>query len=390
MDFIHQELSSIKQKGLYRSLRLIAGQQDATVQLNGREVLMLCSNNYLGLANHPQLIAAAKAALDEAGLGSGASRLISGNMEYHEALEKRIARFKVTEKALVFNSGYHANLGVIQALMGKGDTVFSDELNHASIIDGCRLSGAQIKVYRHKDVEHLWTLLEEDDGRRKLVVTDGVFSMDGDIAPLPAIVEVARYGGALVMVDEAHATGVLGAKGRGTVEHFGLTEGVDIQMGTLGKALGVFGAYIAGKSELIDYLINRARSFIFTTAMPPAFCAAAMAAIDLVEHQPSIREKLWANTRFLKSGLDNLGFDTFVSETPIIPIIIGPADLTMECGHRLLERGIFVQGIRPPTVPEGTCRLRATVMATHTEEQLRNVLEAFEKVGRELGVIKTV
>lgn len=387
MKFISQELESIKEKGLYRSLRLIEGKQDAVVRLNGQRVIMLCSNNYLGLANHPRLIAAAKRALEQAGLGSGASRLISGNMEYHEKLEQKIACFKGTEKALVFNSGYHANLGVIQALAGKEDTVFSDELNHASIIDGCRLSGAQIKVYGHKDINHLQTLLKEDAGRRKLVITDGVFSMDGDIAPLPRIVEAAQEAGALVMVDEAHATGILGPYGRGTVELFGLGEKVDIQMGTLGKALGVFGAYIAGKRELIDYLINRARSFIFTTAMPPALCAAALAALELVETQSQLRETLWENTRFLKSGLEAMGFDTMGSETPIIPINVGPAERTMEFCRRLLADGIYVQGIRPPTVPEGTCRLRATVMATHTPQQLNHVLKAFRKVGKELQVI---
>jgi glycine C-acetyltransferase len=387
MKFISQELESIKEKGLYRSLRLIEGKQDAVVRLNGQRVIMLCSNNYLGLANHPRLIAAAKRALEQAGLGSGASRLISGNMEYHEKLEQKIAHFKGTEKALVFNSGYHANLGVIQALAGKEDTVFSDELNHASIIDGCRLSGARIKVYGHKDINHLQILLKEDAGRRKLVITDGVFSMDGDIAPLPRIVEAAQEAGALVMVDEAHATGILGPYGRGTVELFGLGEKVDIQMGTLGKALGVFGAYIAGKRELIDYLINRARSFIFTTAMPPALCAAALAALELVETQSQLRETLWENTRFLKSGLEAMGFDTMGSETPIIPINVGPAERTMEFCRRLLADGIYVQGIRPPTVPEGTCRLRATVMATHTPQQLNHVLKAFRKVGKELQVI---
>ncbi len=387
MQLIRQELEAIKENGLYRSLRLVEGSQDATVRLNGREVIMLCSNNYLGLANHPRLVAAAHEALEQVGLGSGASRLISGNMEYHEELEQKIAHFKDTEAALVFNSGYHANLGVIQALAGKEDTVFSDELNHASIIDGCRLSGAYIKVYRHKDVAHLETLLKEDSGRRKLIVTDGVFSMDGDIAPLPQIVEVARKWGAMVMVDEAHATGVLGPYGRGVVELFGLAGKVDIQMGTLGKALGVFGAYIAGKKELIDYLINRARSFIFTTSMPPALCAAAVAALELVETEPQRREQLWANTRFLKSGLDPLGFDTYITETPIIPIMIGSPLLTMEFCYRLLRAGIYVQGIRPPTVPPKTCRLRATLMATHSREQLNYVLENFEKVGKELEII---
>ncbi|MBI4745896.1 MAG: 8-amino-7-oxononanoate synthase [Deltaproteobacteria bacterium] len=398
-DFLTEELENLKASGLYRTLRSREGAQGPRVRIDGKEVVLLCSNNYLGLADHPRLKEAAMKAIERHGVGSGASRLVSGNMGLHQELEERIARFKGTEAALVFNSGYTANVSVIPALVGRGDTVFSDKLNHASIIDGCVLSRAEFKRYPHKDMDALERLLSGDSpdsttslcfvrksgtvpaGSRRLIVTDSVFSMDGDIAPLPEIVELAQRHGAMLMVDDAHATGVLGSTGKGSLEHFGLKSDDDIiQMGTLGKALGTFGAYIAGSRELIAYLINRARGFIFSTSLPPSVLASSIAAIDLVEDEPSLREALWEKTWYLKKGLDSLGFDTMGSETPIIPVFVGDAGKTMEFSRRLFEEGIFVSGIRPPSVQEGKCRLRATVMATHTNNDLDMALDAFLKV----------
>ncbi|MCL5737015.1 MAG: 8-amino-7-oxononanoate synthase [Actinobacteria bacterium] len=385
---LEADLDHLAQVGLYRSCRVVQSDQSARVILEGREVIMLSSNNYLGLATHPRLRAAAVEAAERYGAGSGGSRLISGSMELHEQLEQAIARFKDSEAAIVFNSGYQANVGVISTLAGKGDIVFSDELNHASIIDGCRLSRAQVCVYPHRDVGALSKLLAENaDAGRKLIVTDGVFSMDGDIAPLPDIVAAARRHGAMVMVDDAHATGVLGPNGRGTVGAFGLEDEVDIQMGTLSKALGGFGAFVAGRQILRDYLINRCRSFIFSTSLPPSVIASALAALEIVDQEPWRRERALSNAAWLAKGLNELGFDTLGTTTQIIPVVVGQADMAVRMSQMLLDRGVFAQGVRPPTVPEGKSRLRATVMATHTGEDLAQVLHAFAEVGRILGVV---
>lgn len=396
MNFISEEIDNLKASGLYRTLRTIEGAQGPRVKIDGEEAILLCSNNYLGLADHPRLKEAAVRAIEKYGVGSGASRLVSGTMGLHLGLEERIARFKGTEAALVFNSGYAANVSIIPALVGRGDIVFSDKLNHASIMDGCVLSRAEFKRYPHKDMAELERLLAAasqqsavgSDVSRKLIVTDSVFSMDGDIAPLPEIIELAQRYGAMVMVDDAHATGVLGNTGKGGLEHFNLKcEENIIQMGTLGKALGTFGAYIAGSRELIDYLINKARGFIFSTSLPPSVLASTMAAIDLVEDEPYLRQALWEKTWYLKKGFDSMGYDTMGSETPIIPVFVGDAGKTMEFSRRLMDEGIFVSGIRPPTVPEGRSRLRTTVMATHTNNDLDRAIEAFSKVGRELCLI---
>ena len=384
-DFIEEELARFKQQGLYRKLRRVEGEQGPTLILDGREVLNLSSNNYLGLANHPALREAAKEAMDRYGCGSGASRLISGNMTLHMELENKIAALKGTEAALVFNSGYQANIGIISLLAGKGDLILSDALNHASIIDGCRLSRARIMVYAHCDLGQLEGGLKKAPQKaRKLIVTETLFSMDGDEAPLAGIVELAERYGAMVMVDEAHATGVFGPNGAGIVAKLGLGERVPVQMGTLGKALGSFGAYVAGSQALRELLINRCRSFIFTTSLPPAVMAMAIAAIDLSIKEPQRRLALWHNCRALREGLRKLDFSLGRSEGQILPLIIGDAKKCMAFSERLLEKGIFAQGIRPPSVPEGTSRLRITLMATHTHEHLHRALQAFEEVRGEM------
>ena len=378
-DFIEQKLEEIRSRNLYRQLKVVDGEQEATVRLNGREVLNLSSNNYLGLANHPALKQAAGEALDRWGCGSGASRLISGNMTAHEELEQRIAHFKGTEAALVFNSGYQANVGIIATLMERDDVVLSDALNHASIIDGCRLSRAAVSVYRHCDMEHLESLLKDAPARaRKLIATESIFSMDGDIAPLGELVELAERHGAMVMVDEAHATGVRGPNGAGVVAEMGLGDRVLVQMGTLGKALGAFGAYVAGSARLKELLINRARSFIFTTSLPPVVMAMAGAAVELVEREPERQCALQRNTARLRDGLQRIGYEV-AGSTQIIPVIVGDEQPCMELAARLLESGFYVQGIRPPTVPPGTSRLRVTTMATHTPKQMEQALAAFEQ-----------
>lgn len=378
---LKSDLDKIRSQGLWRSLRRVDTPTGAEYVLEGRRVIGLCSNDYLGLANEPRVVAGAREAVERYGAGSGASRLISGNLAIHEELEARLAKFKRTQAALLFNSGYHANLGVIAALMGPGDVIYSDELNHASIIDGCRLSRAQVRVYRHADMQHLSDLLAADEtvkGRR-LIVTDTVFSMDGDMAPLPDIVAIARRYGAEVMVDEAHATGVIGKGGRGAVEHFGLTGQIFVQMGTLGKALGSFGAFVAGTRALIDTLINRSRTFIFTTALPPAACGAALAALDIVEKEPARQARLWSLTAAYRSALREAGFKV-PGDTPIVPLIVGAAEPTLAASQQLFERGFHVQAIRPPTVPEGTSRLRTAVTAAHTQEQLQAAARAIVEV----------
>ena len=376
-DFIQERLEEIRSRNLYRQLKRVDGEQDATVVLNGREVLNLSSNNYLGLANHPALKEAAREALDRWGCGSGASRLISGNMTAHEELEERIARFKGTEAALVFNSGYQANVGIIATLAEQDDVVLSDQLNHASVIDGCRLSRAAVAVYRHCDMDHLESLLKDAPAAaRKLIVTESVFSMDGDVAPLGEMVELAERHGAMVMVDEAHATGVRGPNGAGVVAELGLGDRVLVQMGTLGKALGAFGAYVAGSASLRELLINRARSFIFTTSLPPVVMAMAAAAIDLVEKEPERQCALRRNTERLRDGLQRIGY-TVAGSTQIIPVMVGEEQPCMDLAARLLESGFYVQGIRPPTVPPRTSRLRVTTMATHTTKQMEQAVNAF-------------
>ncbi len=393
MNLFTKELEGLKNKGLYRSLCTIGGAQGPKVRIEGREVILLCSNDYLGLANHPKVKAAAIKAIERYGFGAGASRLVSGTMIPHAELEGRIAAFKGAASALLFNSGYVANAGIIPALTGRGDIIYSDKLNHASIVDGCLLSRAALKRYKHSDLNDLERLLKEssqlEDGReRKLIVTDGVFSMDGDIAPLKEIIFLSKKYNAMVMVDDAHGTGVLGKNGKGTAEQLSVSaEAITVQMGTLGKALGTYGAYVAGSRELIDYLINKVRPFIYSTALPPNVAAAAIAAIDIVEEQPELRTALNGNAQFLRNGLSDLGFDTMGSETQIIPVLVGDSGKAIEMMDNLLEEGVFAQAIRPPTVPEGTARIRVTVMANHTLEDLNRALAAFKKVGTMAGVI---
>jgi glycine C-acetyltransferase len=390
MKTFHEELEALSRDGLFRRMRLVHGEQSHSITMDGREVLLFCSNNYLGLANHPALKKAAIEGVERYGVGSGAARLVSGNMELHEALEARIAAFKGTEAALLFNSGYAANTGIIPALVGKGDAIFSDRLNHASIVDGTLLSRAKLFRYPHNDMLALRRLLEEADvSGRRLIVTDGVFSMDGDLAPLRELVALKEEFGALLMVDDAHGTGVLGETGRGSAELCGVMESIDIHMGTLGKALGSFGAYAAASREIIDFLINRARSFIFSTSLPPAVLAASLAAIDLIDSPEgaALRAKLARNARLFGKTLREAGYDTMGTATQIVPIFVGEALLTMEFSRLLLEEGVFVQGIRPPTVPVGSCRLRCSVMATHTESDLEQAVAAIAAIGKKLGVI---
>ena len=387
-DVLTARLAQVRENGLYRALRPVDGAQDTVVSLNGNDVLLFSSNNYLGLANHPVLKRAASQAIERFGCGSGASRLISGSMAVHHELEARLAALKKTEAALVFPTGYHANVGVLSALMGPGDTILSDSLNHASIIDGCRLSRAEVRVYPHGDTRALDALLAAcPPSGQRLIVTDTVFSMDGDLAPLAELVELARRYDAWLMVDEAHATGVFGPHGGGLVEEMGLVDHVDIHMGTLGKALGGIGAYVAGSRALIDWLVNRARSFVYTTGMSPASAASALAALDIVEREPERRQMLWENTRFLSDGLRGLGYRLGESRSQILPIVVGDARQTMSLAEAVLRRGVFAHGIRPPTVPEGTSRIRVTPMATHTRAQLERTLDAFAAAGKEVGVL---
>ncbi len=377
--FFDDALARREAAGLRRHLRWVAGEQDRWVEVDGRRALSLCSNNYLGLANHPALREAAAQALDAYGVGAGASRLVSGSMHAHRDLEASLAELKGSEAALVFTSGYHANIGTIASLVGPGDDVFSDQLNHASLIDGCRLSRARIHVYPHNDVERLEALLAASAGRRKLIVTDSVFSMDGDEAPLPAICDLADRFGAMTLVDEAHATGVVGPGGSGVVGRDRLGDRVTVQMGTLGKALGCFGAFVVGRHSVIEYLINEARSFVFTTALPPMIVAAARAAVALAREDDARRARLAANAARLHQGLGELGYDV-PHCSHILPIIVGDPDQTMAMCEDLLERGVFAQGIRPPTVPAGTSRLRVTLMATHTDDDIAHALRAFAAV----------
>jgi 8-amino-7-oxononanoate synthase len=389
LGFLREHLDSLQKQDLYRSLRTVESAQDAWVILEGRKVLNLCSNNYLGLASHPEVKKAAAQAVEEWGCGAGASRLICGTLSPHRELERRLAVFKGTEAALLYTSGYTANLGIIPTIIGNGDVVFSDALNHASIIDGCRISGAKVIVFPHNDLNALEARLRRTAGKpgRKLIVVDSVFSMDGDFAPLPELADLAGKYGCLLMVDEAHATGVLGPGGKGMVARFGLQKSVTVTMGTLSKALGSLGGFAAGSREIIDYLINRSRSFIYTTAPPPGVVAAAGAALTLLEREPSLPRKVQANARYLRERLKKSGFDTGSSQTQIIPVVVADAARTIEMSRLLLAEGVLVTAVRPPTVPEGTCRIRTTVMATHTADDLDFALGAFEKAGKTLGLI---
>jgi glycine C-acetyltransferase len=379
--FIQNELQALTSASLFRRLRSVATDQGPTLVIDGRQVLNFSSNNYLGLANHVSLREAAIAAIERYGCGSGASRLISGNMTLHEELETKIAQLKGTETALVFNSGFQANTGVIPTLVGDGDVVFSDALNHASIIDGCRLSRANIVVYRHLDLDQLEHGLKQAPGSsRKLILTESLFSMDGDEAPLREIVELSERYDAMTMVDEAHATGVYEPDGAGLVSRLGLGDRVLVQMGTLGKALGGFGAFIAGSTALRELMINRCRSFIFTTSLPPVVMAMGIAAIDLIKREPQRRRALGYNCARIRDGLARLGYRLGDSRSQILPLMIGDATACMRVSARLFDRGVYAQGIRPPTVPQGTSRLRITLMATHTFDQIDRALEVFASV----------
>lgn len=387
---IRQELQQIRDRGLYRSTRTIHGMQGSHVEMNGRDVLMLCSNNYLGLADSPALIQASIEATGRYGTSSGASRLVSGTMALHELLESEVASFKRTESALIFNSGYAANTGIIAALVGRGDVIFSDRLNHASIIDGALLSSARIVRYPHNDATALEALLKNHRGTgRALIVTDAVFSMDGDIAPLQQLVDLKKAHNALLFVDDAHGSGVLGQDGRGTAELSGVSGDVDVLMGTFGKALGSFGAYAAVSSELRELLVNRARSFIFSTSLPPAVLGASLAALKIVRSAEGngLRDNLTSNADLFRSLLTEAGFKLPEGRTQIIPLVTGQADTTMRFSEMLLDEGIFAQGIRPPTVPAGSCRLRCTVMATHTHQDLERAVERITCIGKRLGVV---
>jgi 8-amino-7-oxononanoate synthase len=387
MSEIEQRLEELERLGLSRRLRLISGPQGPTVTLEGKPVLLLCSNNYLGLADHPRVREAAAEGAMRWGVGAGASRLVSGTMTLHGRLEERLAEFKGSESCLLFGSGYLANLGVIGALAGRGGTVYSDELNHASIVDGCRLSRAQIVVYRHRDVEHLqWSLRRTEAGGERVIVTDSVFSMDGDIAPLAAIAELAQAYRARTIVDEAHAIGNLGPGGRGAVAEAGLEGEIDVVIGTLGKALGSYGAYACASEELVQYLINSARSLIFSTAPPPPAIAGALAAIDLLQERPHRVARLRSNARALRQALAAEGFPVADTEMQIVPLIVGEEHAAMRLCEDAIERGVFAQAIRPPTVPAGTSRLRLTAMASHIPAELQAAARVLGKAARRQGL----
>jgi glycine C-acetyltransferase len=387
LSFLTAELDSLKQQGLFRRLRILEGEQKATATIDHRQVVNLSSNNYLGLTTHPRLRDAARDALDRLGVGSGSVRTIAGTMAIHMELEQRLAAFKNTEAVVVFQSGFAANAGTVAAVLSKDDVVVSDELNHASIIDGCRLSRAAIKVFPHKDVDAARKVLKDlPAAQRTLLITDGVFSMDGDLGALPGLCALAEEFGCIMMVDDAHASGVFGKNGRGTIDHFDMHRRVDIQVGTLSKAIGALGGYVAGSRALIEFLYHRARPFLFSTSHPPAVAAACVAAIDVLEQEPQIIDRLWENTRFFKSGLQALGFNTGLSESPITPVIAGEGALAMKLSDRLFEEGVFAQGIAFPTVARDKARVRTIVTATHTRDELQFALDVFAKVGRELGL----
>ncbi|MEC3886007.1 glycine C-acetyltransferase [Halobacillus sp. HZG1] len=387
-EYLQKELNEMQEEGTFRTLIPLESAQGSKVTIKGKEVIQLSSNNYLGLTSHPRMKEAAEKANEEYGVGTGSVRTIAGTLKMHEDFEEKLAKFKHTEAALVFQSGFTTNQGVLSSILGKEDVVISDELNHASIIDGIRLTKADRKIYKHVDMESLESALKESgDYRTRLVVTDGVFSMDGNIAPLPKIVELAEKYDALVMVDDAHASGVLGDNGRGTVNHFNLDGRVHIQVGTLSKAIGVLGGYVASTKTLRDYLIHKGRPFLFSTSHPPAVTAANDAAIDVLLEEPELIEKLWDNTKFFKDGLNALGFDTGISETPVTPVMVGDDALTHKFSDELFAEGVFAQGIVFPTVQRGKGRVRTIVTAEHSKEELQEALDAFEKVGKKLGIL---
>ena len=386
-------LDDLKARGTYFKLRVLDDEQGPVCHYDGREVINLASNNYLGLCDHPKLREAAIAATKKYGVGSGAVRTIAGTMKVHIELEEKIAAFKGVEACVVFQSGFTANAGTVSSILGKGDFILSDELNHASIIDGARLSGAKIKVFRHKDVAHCEELLKEveNESGRKLVITDGVFSMDGDIGPVAGLCDLCDKYGAIMMVDDAHASGVLGRNGRGSVDHFGCTSRVDVQVGTLSKAIGSLGGYVCGSRDLIDYLYHRARPFLFSTSHPPGVAASCMAAFDLLESEPERIERLWTNTKYFQQQLANAGFNiggvtTPASETPITPIIIGDGRATMEFSRALFEQGVMATGIAFPTVPEGKARIRCIMTSEHTREQMDKALEILTTTAKKMRI----
>jgi len=386
--YLDEALNDLRRQGLFRRLRVLDGEQAARTSVDHRQVINLSSNNYLGLTTHPMLRARALEALQTFGVGTGSVRTIAGTMAIHMELERRLAAFKHTEAAVVFQSGFTANAGTVSSLLGRDDVIVSDELNHASIIDGARLSRATIKVFPHRNVaaaREIVAALPRD--QRTLLITDGVFSMDGDLGPLPELCDLADEYGCIMMVDDAHASGVFGGNGRGTVDHFGMHGRVDVQVGTLSKALGALGGYVAGSKSLIEFLYHRARPFLFSTSHPPSVAATCIAALDVLENEPQWMERLWANTRFFKAGLEALGFNIGISESPITPVIVGDGELAMTLSDKLFDAGIFAQGIGFPTVPQGKARVRTIVTATHTEDELQFALDAFTRVGTELGII---
>jgi len=390
LSYLSEQLESWRKAGTYQRLRVLESPCEPISRFDGREVINLASNNYLGLADHPKLVEAAVEATKKYGAGSGAVRTISGTMSIHMELERRIARFKNTEACVVFQSGFAANAGTVSAILTPDDDIISDALNHASIIDGCRLSKAKIHVFPHKDTAKADEILRDLAGAngRKLLITDGVFSMDGDIGPLPALVEIAERHGAIMMIDDAHSSGVLGRNGRGTVDHFGLHGRVDIQVGTLSKAVGVLGGYVCGSRDLIEFLYHRARPFLFSTSHPPGVAAACMAAFDILEQEPERIEQLWSNTRYFKSILQNAGFNTGESETPITPIMVGEAKTAHAYSAGLFENGLYATGIGFPTVPEGRARIRTIVTATHTPEMLDRAAEILTRVAKNMGILR--
>jgi glycine C-acetyltransferase len=386
--YLEGELNTLREQGLFRPLRVLDGEQTAHASIDRQTVVNLSSNNYLGFTTHPRLRERALDALRSLGVGTGSVRTIAGTMQIHMELERRLASFKRTEAAVVFQSGFAANAGTVAALLGRDDVIVSDELNHASIIDGARLSRAAIKVFPHRDVAAARTILAAlPRGQRTLLITDGVFSMDGDLGALPGLCDIADEFGCIMMVDDAHASGVFGKQGRGTVDHFDLHGRVDVQVGTLSKALGALGGYVAGSRSLIEFLYRRARPFLFSTSHPPAVAAACLAALDVLESEPQWMELLWRNTRFFKAGLQALGFDIGLGESPITPVIVGDGARAVRLSDRLFEEGVFAQGITFPTVPRDKARVRTIVTATHTEAELRFALDVFRKVGVELGII---
>ncbi|HEX5808877.1 MAG TPA: glycine C-acetyltransferase [Anaerolineales bacterium] len=389
LDWLKQEIDGLKEQGLYNRIRTIGSAQGAWLTVDGKNVLNFCSNNYLGLANHPKVVEAAREATRKYGVGPAAVRSIAGTMDLHVQLEQRLAKFKGAEDVITFQSGFTANLGTISALVGKEDVIFSDRLNHASIIDGCRLSGAKIVPYEHNDPGALEDAIKDNLSgyRRALIITDGVFSMDGDIAPLPDLCEVAKKYDILFMVDDAHGEGVLGKGGRGIVDHFGLHGKVDIEIGTMSKAFGVVGGMVAGDRVIVEWLRQRGRPFLFSSAVTAPDAAACLAAVDLLEESTELVDRLWANARYFKAEMKKLGFDTGVSETPITPVMLGEAPLAQQFSRELFEEGVFAMAIGFPTVAKGKARIRVMISAAHDNDDLGKGLDAFEKVGKKLAVI---